>query len=157
MKHQKGLTFVELVIASVIISIVSVGLFQSLGLITQNSVDPLIRQKALSVAEAYIEEIATKAFFDPTTLTVCPAAPASRADYNNVCDYKGIAADNVVKDQFGAVVVGFDDYSVFVVIDEAASVTLNGLAGPLVISIQVTVLGPRGQSLMLTAYRTAYG
>ncbi len=91
MNRQQGMTLVELVISIVIIGIAAAALYSAMAAITGRSADPLLRQQSLAIAEAYLEEILLQPFLDPATGSQCPSPPASRAAFDNVCDYAGLA------------------------------------------------------------------
>lgn len=95
MKRQAGMTLVELVITIVIIGIAAAALYSAMAAITGRSADPLLRQQSLSIAEGYLEEILLQPFLDSSN-AVCPPPPASRASFDNVCDYNGLAASDVL-------------------------------------------------------------
>jgi MSHA pilin protein MshD len=126
-------------------------------LVNQNashSADPLIQRQALAIAESYLEEIRLKAYLDPDSAAVCPAPEASRADYDNVCDYAGLS-DSGAQDQSGTAISGLSAYSVQVTVDQSA--TLHTLSGSgAVLKIMVNVSHDSGIAVALAAYRTDY-
>lgn len=150
---QKGLTLIEIIITIVILSIAIVALANSMAVLSQRSSDPMIQQQSLAIAESYIEEVTNKPFLDPTTQTVCPAAPAVRSEYNNVCDYTGLP-DTLVRDQAGNAISELSDYRVTVSI--ATSGDLNGLTSTDVLRVDVTVTDPLSNNLALTVFRANY-
>ncbi|WP_137820500.1 prepilin-type N-terminal cleavage/methylation domain-containing protein [Pseudomonas sp. 2FG] len=151
MKRQRGMTLVELVIAIVIIGIAAAALYSAMAAISGRSADPLLRQQSLAIAEAYLEEILLQAYLDPSS-AVCPAPPANRADYDNVCDYAGLV-DNGARDASGQAIAALAAYGVSVTVTPQA---WNGLAEAAALYVEVTVLDPAGQSLVLGGYRTRY-
>lgn len=60
--RQRGLTFVELIIFIVIISVAVAGVLLVINNTTQHSADPQLRKQALEIAEALLEEIETAKF-----------------------------------------------------------------------------------------------
>ena len=152
MKRQRGMTLVELVITIVIIGIAAAALFSAMAAITGRSADPLLRQQSLSIAEAYLEEILLQAYLDPGTGTVCPPAPASRIQFDNVCDYAGL--DDVgARNARGNAIAALGGYRVQVNVTPQA---LGGLPASDVLHVQIDVLDPGGQSLRLDGYRARY-
>ena len=107
MNRQQGMTLVELVISIVIIGIAAAALYSAMAAITGRSADPLLRQQSLSIAEGYLEEILLQPFLDSSN-AVCPAPPASRASFDNVCDYNGLN-DNGVRDARGQAIAALVD------------------------------------------------
>ncbi len=151
MKRQAGMTLIELVISIVIIGIASAALYSAMAAITGRSADPLLRQQSLAIAEAYLEEILLQPFSDPSG-AVCPAPPASRDQYDNVCDYAGLT-DNGARDARGQAIAALAGYRVQVSVTPQA---WAGLATSDVLYVEVEVNDPAGQQLMLGGYRTRY-
>ena len=151
MSRQTGMTLVELVITIVIIGIAAAALFSAMAAITGRSADPMLRQQSLAIAESYLEEILLQPFLDPSN-AVCPAPPASRASYDNVCDYNGVN-DNGARDARGQAIAALAGYRVQV---SVAPQAWAGLAATNALYVQVTVTDPAGQTLQLGSYRTRY-
>ena len=167
--RQGGMTLVELIISIAIIGIAVAGVLGVMNATTMRSADPMVREQAQLIAEAYMEEILLKTFVDAASATVCPAPPALRTDYHdNVCDYSGLT-DTGARNQFGTAIPALADYTVSVTVspspaDLTAAVDLNGIVNDYgsvpnrirVLRVDVTVTGPNGTSTVLTGYRTYY-
>ena len=153
MKRQRGMTLVELIISIVIIGIAASALFSAMASITARSADPMLRQQALAIAEAYLEEILTQPYLDPSTGNECPSAPGNRALFDNVCDYNGLN-DNGARDSSGNALAGLSNYRVQVAVANGAA--WNGVPAGAVLSVDVSVTDPQGQALLLRGYRTRY-
>jgi MSHA pilin protein MshD len=150
-----GFTLVELIVAIVIVGIAIAAVTSVFVVTTQHSADPMARQQAQLIAEAYLDEILLQRFWDPDTNTVCPAPEATRSAYDNVCDYHNAAAQPAA-DQFGNLIAG---YTVLVTVTRDGTVTLNGLDnGPAirVMRVDVAVTGPDNTVMQLSGYRTNY-
>ncbi len=151
----------ELIIAIVVMSLALAGAISLYVVTVQSSADPMTRQQAQLVAEAYLEEMLLKRFYDPNTNTVCPAPEGSRSLYDNFCDYDGIN-ETPPRDQYGSAIAALSAYTVQVSMARDNTVTLNGLTnGPAaneirVLRADVTVTGPSNASVTLTGYRTNY-
>jgi MSHA pilin protein MshD len=161
-----GVTLVELVVAIAIIGTGVAGILAVMEVTTRRSADPMIMQQAQLIAESYLEEILLKKFYDPDTNNVCPAPEASRADYDNVCDYNGLNNSTGALDQFGNTVSGLESYNVAVTVTADNTVTL-GPPGPgeinntgalrvLRVNVVVTHDNFGGVSVPLTGYRVNY-
>lgn len=151
--NQAGVTLVELIVAMVVISIALGGVIMVLNYTTLHSADPVLRQQAISIAEAYMEEIVLKDYLDPDDGAECPAAEANRDSFDNVCDYNSLP-DNLVRDQFGVQIVPLASYQVAVVVsDPAITFGTPPVTG---LKIDVTVTDPAGETLTLTSYRANY-
>lgn len=151
MYAERGFTLVEVILTIVVISIVAVGLLSAQAVIIGRSADPMISRQSIAIAEGYLNEILAKDFLDPNTATTCPAAPATRSLYDNVCDYDGLSG--AVTDQFGNG-MGLTGYSASVEI--SASSGLNNLSSNDALLATVTVTDPIGHRTVLSGYRTRY-
>lgn len=147
--NQAGVTLIELIVAMVVISIAVGGVLLVLNYTTLHSADPVLRQQAIAIAEAYMEEITLKNFSDPDG----SEAGESRSTFDDVDDYNGLP-DTVVRDQNGAAIGALANYSVTV---SVANVTY-GPTGQQVagLKIDVTVTDPAGEPVTLTGYRAPY-
>lgn len=167
--RARGVSLVELIVAIVIVGVAVAGILSVMNLTTQRSADPLVRQQAQLIAEAYLEEILLKAFYDAESGTVCPAAEASRDLYDNVCDYHVLNDNTGARNQFGTLVTGLSGYNVAVTVtpnatDTTGAVTLgaltndytNGYIRVLRVDVVVTHDSFPGVSVPLTGYRTHY-
>jgi MSHA pilin protein MshD len=154
---QRGATLIELVITIVIISISVAAVLTTLSNMTAHSADPMIEAQAVAIAESYLEEIMLKSYLDPTTGTVCPAAPpGGRSVYDNICDYSGLPV-GAPQDQTGAAPLGLNltGYTVSVTVNQAA--TLNNLSGSgQVLRVDVHVTYGAIVDITLSGYRTSY-
>ena len=149
--NQQGLTLVELVLAIVVISVALGGVLLVINHTLTHSADPMLRQQALAVAESYLEETTLKPYLDPDDGTLCPAPEASRALYDNVCDYAGLV-DVGAHDQNDSTISGLENYRIAVAVETAnfGSPAVSGL------KIRVTVTDPAGEDLSLVGYRAPY-
>ena len=117
----------------------------------------LLGLKALAIADAYLEEILLRAFYDPDLGAgggSCPAAEASRPLFDNVCDYNGLD-DLGARDQDGNAIAGLGAYRVRVSVDTTS--TLNTLSGSSnVLRTDVRVTHPNQIDLSLSGYRARF-
>lgn len=153
-RKQHGMTLVELVITIVIIGIAAAALFTAMSTITARSADPMLRQQSLYIAEAYMEEILAKAFFDPVTRDQCPSPPSERKDFDNVCDFDGWSDVGGALGINSQPISGLSGYDVSVTITPAE---LNGIGLDRALLITVEVRDPADQRLTLSGWRTCYG
>ena len=155
-RRARGFTLIEVIIAIVIVGI-SLAAVMSVFIITsQHSADPMARQQAQMIAEAYLDEILLKRFYDPDSNSVCPGPEGSRSAFDNVCDYNGLS--QAPTDQTGAAISALSAYNVAVTVD-SGSVDLNGVNNSgvtRVLLVTVTVTGPNNTSVTLASYRTNY-
>jgi MSHA pilin protein MshD len=158
-RRLAGVTLVELIVAIVIVGVAIAGVTTVYVSTVRRSADPMVQQQAQFLAEAYLEEILLKKFFDPESGLVCSGAPeAGRALFDNVCDYNGLV-NSPPQNQFGVALAGLADYTVSVAVDAGGAVNLNGLNNApavRVLRVDVTVTGPNNVGSTLSGYRTNY-
>jgi MSHA pilin protein MshD len=156
-RDAAGVTLVELVIAMAAVAVAVSGTLAVVDHAAMASAHPLIERQAASIALGYLEEILPRAFHDPDLGAAggaCPAPEASRALFDNVCDYAG-TDDQPPVDPEGSAIAGLAGYRVRVSVDRAASLgDLSGGGDVLRVDVRVT----RGSlaDLVLSAYRTRY-
>ncbi len=158
------------------IAIVGIGVAGILSVMTYTtrySADPMVEQQALLIAESYMEEILHKRFTDPSAgaTQVCPTAlpykEASRASYDNVCDYHNLNDSAGPVDQLGNTVTGLTAYNVSVTVTgdvgdalalgpTASQVTNIGALRVLRVDVEVTHDDISDFRLRMTGYRMNY-
>jgi MSHA pilin protein MshD len=121
MRRQTGATLVELIISVVIIATLSTSAMMLIAQTTGRSADPVIRIQAIAIAEAYMEEILSQAFPGPGD--VGPEAGETRAVFDDIADYNGLADSDGAYDQNANPVSGLEAYNIAV---SVADSTLNG-------------------------------
>lgn len=89
--RNKGFTLAEVLIASAILSFVTLGIVQAVSAGQARTLDALKRSRAQALAEVLLEEILSKPYADPQgAATFGPDdGEASRPDFDNVDDYHG--------------------------------------------------------------------
>lgn len=159
-RAQRGFSLVELVMAISVMGIALAGAVAIFATTARQSANPMVQAQAQLIAEAYLDEILIKRFYDPESLNVCPAAEVGgRGAYDNVCDYNGLVG--TPQDQLGTPIAALSAYTVQVTVDNAG-VSLNGLnntaptAQIRVLLVSVTVTGPGSVGVVLSGYRTNY-
>lgn len=156
-RAERGVTLIEMVIAIVVIAIALAGTLVVMNRTVRGSADPMLLEQSVSVAEAYLEEVLLRSYFDPDLGAgggACPAAEGSRPLYDNVCDYDGLDDSGAI-DQSGAAMAGLERYRVRVDVDPAAS--LGGLAGSAeVLRVDVRVTHSDRVDFTLSGYRSNY-
>jgi MSHA pilin protein MshD len=161
-----GLSLVELIAFIVIVGVAVAGVLSVMSYTTLRSADPMVQQQAQLIAESYLDEILLKPFVDPNagTTQVCPAPEATRATYDNICDYNGLNDDGA-RDQLGSAVAGLEEYNVAVTVSGDSGVSIGPAADPVdnstavrVLRVEVTVTHQNspGFNLTLAGYRTHY-
>lgn len=86
-RHQSGLTFVELIMFIVIVSVAVTGVLMVISFTSSRSADPMVRKQALAIAESLLEEIELQPFTycDPTDANVTTATSATLGSSSTTC------------------------------------------------------------------------
>lgn len=156
---QRGFTLIELIIFIVVVSAGLAGILSVMNTVVKSSADPMVRKQTIAIAESMLEEILLKDATDPNGGTngrsdcLSGGAAATRATWDDVCDYQGYATTTIV-DLTGAG-AGLANYSVVVAVDRrpASSSDLTDVAA---LKVTVTVTHAP-ESVNLIGYRTCYG
>ncbi|HJV83172.1 type II secretion system protein [Noviherbaspirillum sp.] len=181
---QSGISFVELIMFIVIVSVGIVGILSVMNLTTAHSSDPLVRKQAIAIAESLLEEIEMQPFSycdpdDPSAASPAVTQPGdcaipegfgpeggeTRTDsvlpFDNVNDYvdangvpKAIA---IVDVSDNTAIAGLSAYSATVTItQESVGSGAGAVAATESLRIDVRVTGPAGTDVTLTGYRLRY-
>ena len=147
-----GFTLIEVIVTIVVLSIAATAILSMFTNTIRTSADPMIQQQALSIAEAYMEEIQLKPFSDPGG----GGGETARAAFDDVSDY-GTLSNATIEDQNGVPISDLSSYSVSVTVTPVTDVNeLNGIVAPdalrIKVSVDHTVLDP----IVLHGYRTNY-
>jgi MSHA pilin protein MshD len=149
-KAQRGISLIELILFIVIIGIALAALLSVLNVTTQNSVDPLLRKQALTIAESLLEEVELHDFSNPAGGFTGTTTQANHALFDDVMDYNGFATTGIYSaDGSGTVITGLSDYNVSVAVVPIAWLAVASDA----VQITVTVTPPNGQALQAVGYR----
>lgn len=150
-RRVRGFTFIELVISLVVIGIAVTGVLLIFTQTVRSSADPMIREQALAIAEAYLEEVVAKHYDDPDGgETFGAEGGETRATYNDVWDYDGLGGEP--ERPYGtADIPQLDDYNVSVAVSDGTAAL-----GVTAARVDVTVTHPSGLDIALWSYRADY-
>ena len=152
--NTAGFTLIEMIIAIVVLAAAVSGIMFAYVQNVSKSADPMIRQQAIIIAQAYLEEILLKSYSDVDGGETGSCEEASRAQYDDVADYDCVNDTAGALDQFGNSLAGLGEYNV------AVSVTSTNIGAPAVaarrIDVTVTHDAYASINMTLTGYRTAY-
>lgn len=104
-----GFTLIEVLLASAILSFVTLGIVQAVSAGQSRTLDALKRSRAQALAEVLLEEVLSQPYADPEGATGFgpDAGEAGRTDFDNVDDYHGyLEAVDTLADHAGAVYPG---------------------------------------------------
>ena len=139
-----GFTLLELITTIVVIAVAAPTLMSVFSSTIQTSADPMFQHQALSIAEAYMEEILLKDFaIGPET---------TRANFDDVRDYNGLT-DVGARDQANNLIAGLNDYTISVTVVNDG---LNGIAAADSLRIDLTVSHTMIDDILLSGYRVNY-
>ena len=144
---QRGVTLIELVISIVVVSLAVSAVLGLLSRSVAHSADAMVMAQAVSIAEAYLEEISLKSFADPDGID----GETERIDFDDVDDYDGLVV-NGARDQLGNPIAALSAYTVFVTV--SPSNALAGVPSSDALRIDVRVTHPPLVNFLLTGYRT---
>jgi MSHA pilin protein MshD len=146
-RKQAGMTLIEVVISIVVVAIAVSAVLGVLASNAQHSADAMVLSQAVSIAEAYMEEISLKPFDDPDAVD----GEAARVDFDDVDDYNGLV-DNGAADQFGNPIAALAAYTVSVAV--ATSAALPNVAAGDAVRVDVRVQFVPYVDFSLSAYKT---
>ncbi len=147
-RSARGLTLIELVVAITIVAIAATAVLGALSTITARGANTMVRQQAVAIAEAYLEEILLQPVAAPSGPT-----PSSRANFNDVDEYNGLL-DVGACDQYGNPLPGLSAYTVSVAVVQTTALT--GIAAANARRIDVSVTDPTGVLVTLSGYRANF-
>lgn len=137
-KRQSAFTLIEIIVTIVLISISATAIMSVFTSTVRSSANPMILQQAVSIAEAYMEEILLKPFVDPDGIDT----ETLRSNFDDVDDYDGWSDTGTLA-----------GYTVTVTVTNAALVAIPSAEALLVrVSVAHTILDP----IVLHGYRTNY-
>ncbi len=142
--RHSGFTLLEIITTVVVIAVAAPTLMSVFSSTIQTSADPMFQHQALSIAEAYMEEILLKDFaIGPET---------TRANFDDVRDYNGLT-DVGARDQANNLIAGLNDYTISVTV---ANDGLNGIAAADSLRIDISVSHAMIDNTLLSGYRVNY-
>ncbi|MDT8383718.1 MAG: prepilin-type N-terminal cleavage/methylation domain-containing protein [Gammaproteobacteria bacterium] len=167
-RRQAGFTLIETIIVIVLVGAMMAGMTTLFMNNVGNSHRPYLRQKALSVANAFMDEIQRKRWNEATPLgggcvntgASCPAGPAvvaigsdgdTRATYDDIDDYHGLN-QRPPQDSSATNMPDYSGYTVSVSVVQPAT-SWNGVPAADVRLITVSVTSPGNETISLSTYR----
>ncbi len=170
--RQQGLSLVELIAAMAVLGVALAGILFTINASIARSADPMVQEQASALAQAYIEELGSKAFCDPDFSANCASvcttsacgtcagaigAAETRVSFDDVCDYNGLR-DVGARDQFNNAIVQLSQYTVAVNVSSVGE-SLNGLtsnSGAVVRATVTVTHASMPNPVVLSVYRANY-
>jgi MSHA pilin protein MshD len=157
--NAHGFTLIEIIVTIVVLAIAGTTLLSVFTSTARTSADPMIQQQAISIAEAYMEEIVLKSFSDPRNADVPPVnetggseSGETRVNFNDVQDYNDLL-DTKVRDQNNNEISSLEGYTVVVTVAEKE---LHGIDEKVSLFINITVTHSAISPITISSYRTKY-
>ena len=147
--RHRGVTLIELVVAITIVAIAATGILSAMSAIATRSADAMLQQQAISIAQAYLDEILQRWVVDPNGTP----PNTGRASWDLVDDYAGLV-DVGAKDQFGNAISALSAYTVNVSVAQTSALT--GVPSTAARRIDITVTRSPNVSVKITGYRTSF-
>ncbi|MBL4701346.1 MAG: prepilin-type N-terminal cleavage/methylation domain-containing protein [Phycisphaeraceae bacterium] len=98
-RHQSGFTMLEVLIATTIMSFAVIAVTQAVAVAQMQTYEALHDNRATTLAEAFLEEVVSKAYADPAGGTPDDLGPetgeTTRILYDNIDDYHGFTRDTI--------------------------------------------------------------
>ena len=156
--NARGFTLIEIIVTLVVLAIAATSLLSLFSGTVRTSADPMIQQQAISIAEAYMEEILLRDFSDPQgDESSTREVGETRINYDDVQDYNwlgvGETQDKKVRDQNNVVIAELLDYEVEVTV---FGVELFEIPAVNSMRVDITVTHPAISPITISAYRTNY-
>ena len=147
--RQLGVTLVELIVAITIVAIAATTILGAMATVASRSADAMVQQQAISIAQAYLDEILQRWVVDPNG----NPGVSGRANWNTVDAYNGLN-DIGARDQFGNAIGALAGYNVSVSVVNSGG--LGGIGAAAVRRVDVTVTHPPGVTVTLSGYRANF-
>ena len=160
--NARGFTLIEIIVTLVVLAIAATSLLSLFSGTVRTSADPMIQQQAISIAEAYMEEILLRDFSDPQVVeSGSREVGETRINYDDVQDYNWLGDDLIqdkkVRDQNNVVIDELLDYEVEVtVVGVELGPALKKILADNSMQIDITVTHPAISPITISAYRTNY-
>lgn len=173
-QHTEGFSLIETVIFIVIIGIALITITTQFNQNVGHSAEPLLRQRGVTIANSYLDEIVRKRWDEnspigggcvATLSATCTATESvsatlgaeggeSRASYDDVDDYNGLN-DSPPQEATGTPLTDLSGYRITVSVAYPAA-DWNGISRYDIKVITLTVTSTLGESLEFKLYRVNY-
>lgn len=170
-QQQAGFTLIETIIVIVLVGAMMAGMTSLFMTNVGNSHRPFLRQRALAVANAFMDEIQHKRWNEATPIgggcvntgASCPTGPAAtaigtdgdtRATYDDIDDYNGLN-QTPPQNSAGANMPGYDGFTVNVSVVQPGG-SWNGIPAADVRLITVSVTSNSNETIAISSYRVNF-
>jgi MSHA pilin protein MshD len=156
-RAMRGMTMIELVVAITIVAIAASAVLGVMSTVVSRGANAMVRQQAVAIADAYLEEILLLPVTAPTLPAnyTAPTGQYARATWTYVDQYNNLV-DNGAEDQFGNAVTNLSNYTVRVAVSQTTALTGITAANARRIDVTVSYNDTTGISVMLSGYRANF-
>lgn len=140
-KIQEGVTYIEIILAIVIIGISIAGLMKFIQVSASHSADNMPRMQAVLIAESLMDEVLSKNFSKPNGGFTGPFIAANRSLFDTVTDYNGLTLSGI-SILNGTNIPNLSNYSATI---SVTNVSLGNISSSNVLLVDIVVNGPNIQ------------
>ena len=162
-RRQRGFSLLEVVAAIVILGLMFGGFVTVYATILHQSAEPQLGAQAITIADAYMNEITSRAYRDPDTGVLCGGPEAQRTGFDDVCDYDALPQNGCTATSPACPVLGdcpcgragqpsdgLPGFQVSVGVVPALLAGVNGLQ----VQVRVSHAGLAGNGVVLQSFRS---
>ncbi|VUD56778.1 hypothetical protein TDB9533_02394 [Thalassocella blandensis] len=152
--RQNGVSLIETLVFIVVVSIALGAVVKVFSAAVENSVDPVVRTRALELAQAQLDEILSRKFDENTPSGGVPACNTSAGvpcagivadgDYDDVGDFNGYSNTS------------HPNHTISVIVVEAGDELSTTIGNANARRITVTVTVPGSSAIQLSAYKVNF-
>ncbi|HFE31682.1 MAG TPA: prepilin-type N-terminal cleavage/methylation domain-containing protein [Gammaproteobacteria bacterium] len=171
-RRQSGFSLIETILVIVLLGVAVAGMAAMFLNSVSKSHEPYLRQRALAVANAFMDEILRKRWDDNSPLgggcvntgtVLCSSGPvpagigneeAARADWDDIDDFNAISNQSPPQDSAGSAMPGYEGFAVSVTVSQPGA--WNGMPAADVKRIEVQVTSNNGETISLSAWRVNF-
>ncbi len=171
-RRQSGFSLIETILVIVLLGVAVAGMAAMFLNNVSKSHEPYLRQRALAVATAFMDEILRKRWDNNSPLgggcvntgtALCSSGPApagigseevSRSDWDDIDDFNAIGNQSPPQDSSGSAMPGYGGFTVSVTVSQPGA--WNGVPAVDVKRIEVQVTSNNGETISLSAYRVNF-
>ena len=172
-QKQSGFTLIETIIVIVLVGAMMAGMTSMFMTNVGNSHRPFLRQRALAVVNAFVDEIQHKRWNENSplgggcvqtisnpclaglpTIAIGPDAGEARATYDDIDDYNGLS-QSPPQNSAGADMTGYTGFTVNVTVVQPAG-AWNTIPAADVRLITVSVTSPSNETIAISSYRVNF-